>query len=144
MRAIQFNKNIRCFWVVLLVFICLPLFSFFSDHVIGSAANGIQISGVSRGAVSGYDARQRTLPPMVNQNPAADVFIQSTDSYQSIQRASQRKNNICMTAVSGLSYGFLFPAIISFIYLSGQLPVIKFDRHLIIPHSAHAPPGVFS
>lgn len=120
MRDIQFDKNERRFWVMLLALVCISFLSFSSD-----IGNGSSIQA--------------------NQNPILDIFVQYIDFSPGTQRLLSeeqlsRNNNSYMATLYGLSCDFFFLTNSSFIYLSSQIPVCKIKYFLIVSYSPHAPP----
>ena len=146
MRGIQLTINAKRFWTMLLVFVCMPFFSFFSGLSGNLFIQDAQKLDISIEVVSNHGSTQHTLMQNAKKPPLLDIFVQDIDPYQIIQlltnglQLSSYKNNSGMTIFFGLLYSLLFLAALCPISLSSQSVLCKFNRHFIIPHSAHAPP----
>jgi|GEM_PF-4691910 len=144
MSGIQFNIKAKRFCTLLVAFVCVPFFSFFSniDNLDSQEPN------IDQEAASDYEDMQRAMIPKAQKNFRTDIFIQDADFYQTTRRLSNEqklsslKNTCCMTTFLRLPYSFLFLILSCFIARFGCI-ICKFKRRLVIPYSTHAPP-VFS
>lgn len=145
MRGIQFKKNGICFRAILLVLICIPLLSFFSNIGNGLTMQDSQTAGINQDSVSACYAGKDIWRSIAHQNPLVGViFVQYTDFPQDTQRLLSYKNNSCMTIFCGSSYSSLFRTTPGFISQSGQIPVCKIKYFLIAPHKPNAPPYILT
>jgi len=146
MRLIKFNMSTKRFYAMLLALVCMLLFSFFSELGNDSITHGTPALDINQGTASNHGDNLNALLPRENKSPMVDVLYQSTESFQitqnllNIRRPSSRKNYNYMTTFYGLPYGFSFLFLLLFI---SQCTIFKFNRHLTVPHSIHAPPYFF-
>ena len=135
MRA---NINAKRFCAILLVLVYLPLFSFFTNIDGESATQAARTSSLTQDVVSNRAVNRGAA---TNQNLLIDIFVPSQESFQNAQQLSSRKSNGNPVPFWGLLYVFLFLAFACVTALSNPC-VFKFNRHLVIPHSIHAPPKI--
>jgi len=130
MRGICCAKR---FCAILLVLICIPLFSLFPN----SGGDYAQIMDMRPENVSVQGAKQDAWLPTTPQGAAAVFFVQ----YAEIAlRFSNEQQNSRETVFSGFPYSLFFLLIPCFMFLSNRRKPFKFNRHMVVPHSSHAPP----
>ena len=140
MHGIQLNIKTKHLSVMLLVFVCLSFLLFSGNSTIQYLQKDITESG-------NHLPVQNMLLPPVHEIPAMDIVKDSVFHYIiegliNIQLSNCR-NSGRMTMLFGLSYSFLFLSLY-IISAFGKTVLQKFNRHLIIPHSSHAPPYIYA
>jgi len=137
MRSIQFNVNLKRFWAILLVLVCVPLFSFSGGLNDGLTFQDRQILFINQDVISNHGIKHSTT----NQGLLKDIFLQYQGVFQTIQELSCRRSNSRMTTFLSSAHSLLFLSFSCLVSLSIGL-IFNFNRHLIIPHSIHAPPYI--
>lgn len=136
MRGIQSSKNRICLRAVLLIFICVLLFSLFSSIGDSLIMQDLQATGINQ------DSGTPRGIGRVHQNPLADILI--TSFYQDTQRLTSCKNNSFMTSFYGSVYGLFFHTTARFISLSDQISTFTISNFLTALYCPNAPPCIFS
>ncbi len=144
MRGIRFKKSGICLLATLLVLICIPLLSLFSDIDNGSIMQDTHTAGINQDSVSPCGADKDAWRSIVHQNSLVDLFVNETDFSQSMQRLLNWENNSRMAIFYGLPYSFFFRITPSFISPSSQILVCIINYFLIAPYSPNAPPYILA
>ena len=135
----RFAGNAKRIGAMLLVLVCIPLFLLSSDIDENIFAQNAQTPQINQNSISapGIKPRKTTdhfLP--------ADVLAPELPLSKVEQQSLVYKDNGHDTSPAMPPYRSPLIPFLCVSFLNGQYALRKVNHHLIIPHSAHAPPQV--
>jgi len=142
MPDIWFKKSGMRLCAILLVLICIPLFSL-------SIGNGLVIQdthteNTNQDTISTSSVGEDALRSMAHKNLMVEFFLNGIDYSPKMQPLLNGKNNSRIAVFYELPYSIFFRTTPSFISISSQISVCIAKYFLITPYSPNAPPCILA